>query len=92
LDLSSKQIQNRFNASSVIVSYSLLQVKSNSFSGLTGSVGSSESETLSQNYIFDALRNDKKISLCRALGIICFIITEPYWKIAADISYVMMVF
>ena len=37
-----------------------------------------------QNYIFDALRNDTILSLCRALGIICFIITEPYWKIAAD--------
>jgi hypothetical protein len=24
------------------------------------------------------------LSLCRALGIICYIITEPYWKIAAD--------
>ena len=37
-----------------------------------------------QNYIFDALRNDTILSLCRALGIICYIITEPYWKIAAD--------
>jgi hypothetical protein len=37
-----------------------------------------------QNYIFDALRNDKILSLCRALGIICFIITAPYWKIAVD--------
>jgi hypothetical protein len=37
-----------------------------------------------RNYIFDALRNDTILSLCRALGIICFIITEPYWKIAAD--------
>jgi hypothetical protein len=37
-----------------------------------------------QNYIFDALRNDKILSLCRAIGIICFIITAPYWKIAAD--------
>jgi len=24
------------------------------------------------------------LSLCRAIGIVCFIITEPYWKIAAD--------
>jgi hypothetical protein len=24
------------------------------------------------------------LSLCRAIGIICFIITAPYWKIAAD--------
>lgn len=37
-----------------------------------------------QNYIFDHIRSAKILSLCRALGIICYIITEPYWKIAAD--------
>ena len=32
------------------------------------------------------------MSLCRALGVICFIITEPYWKIAAnnEISAIQM--
>ena len=39
-----------------------------------------------QNFILQALQNDNILATCKALGIICKIITEPYWKIAADDS------
>lgn len=36
------------------------------------------------NYIFKALQNDHVLAICRALGIISKIITQPYYERSAD--------
>ena len=39
-----------------------------------------------QNFILTCLLDSKILSICRALGIICEIITEPYWNVASDMD------
>ncbi|CAC5398939.1 unnamed protein product [Mytilus coruscus] len=37
-----------------------------------------------QNFILAALQNNEILCICRALGILCQTITEPYWTIAGN--------
>ena len=39
-----------------------------------------------QDFIYTWIRNDVILASCRALGIICRTLSEPYWKFAADDS------
>jgi hypothetical protein len=39
-----------------------------------------------QDFIYTWIRNDVILASCRALGIICRLLSEPYWKFAADDS------
>ncbi|CAG2236214.1 unnamed protein product [Mytilus edulis] len=37
-----------------------------------------------ENYIFNTLHDDNILAICRALEIICKVITQPYWKEAVN--------
>ena len=39
-----------------------------------------------QDFIYTWIRNDVILASCRAVGIICRLLSEPYWKFAADDS------